>query len=60
MLVVVFCLIFEEVIEVDFVLYVVDFFNSDYNNYEKIVYCLLEELNVMDILMLIVYNKEDM
>jgi len=50
----------EEVTEADLVLHVVDSSNPDYNNHEKTVHRLLEELNVTDIPMLTVYNKEDM
>lgn len=50
---------FEEVKEVDLILYLIDFLNEDYVGYEKMVFWLFEEFEVDDILMLMVYNKCD-
>lgn len=50
----------EEVREADMILHVVDSSNPDYFNHERTVYKLLEELEVKDIPMITVYNKQDM
>ncbi|WP_110112745.1 GTPase HflX [Bacillus sp. CGMCC 1.16541] len=49
----------EEVTEADFILHVVDSGNADYDNHEKTVYQLLDELDVTNIPILTVYNKKD-
>ncbi|MBM7701956.1 GTPase HflX [Metabacillus iocasae] len=49
----------EEVTEADFILHVVDSGNADYDNHEKTVYQLLDDLDVTNIPILTVYNKKD-
>ncbi|WP_227521501.1 MULTISPECIES: GTPase HflX [Bacillus] len=49
----------EEVVEADFILHVVDSSNEDYENHEKTVTNLLQDLGVKGIPMLTVYNKKD-
>nr|WP_318152999.1 GTPase HflX [Metabacillus arenae] len=49
----------EEVKEADLILHIVDSSNEDYQNHEKTVYKLLEELEVKEIPILTVYNKSD-
>ncbi|WP_246188231.1 GTPase HflX [Metabacillus lacus] len=49
----------EEVKEADFILHIVDSSNEDYENHEKTVYTLLEELDAASIPILTVYNKQD-
>nr|WP_252183612.1 GTPase HflX [Rossellomorea vietnamensis] len=49
----------EEVKEADLLLHVVDSSNPDYNNHEKTVQSLLEELGMNHIPQLTIYNKRD-
>lgn len=49
----------EEVVEADFILHVVDSSNEDYENHEKTVTNLLQDLGVKGVPMLTVYNKKD-
>ncbi|USK30761.1 MULTISPECIES: GTPase HflX [Metabacillus] len=49
----------EEVKEADLILHVVDSSNDDFQNHEKTVYKLLDELKVTAIPVLTVYNKKD-
>ncbi|MGG4489024.1 GTPase HflX [Metabacillus idriensis] len=49
----------EEVKEADLILHIVDSSNDDYQNHEKTVYKLLDELKVSAIPVLTVYNKKD-
>src|SRR5690625_2442866 len=50
----------EEVTEADFLIHVVDAANEDYEQHEKTVYQILEELHAHTIPMVTVYNKKDL
>jgi|SRR5690625_358268 len=50
----------EEATEADFIIHVVDASNDDYDQQEKVVFEILEELNADKIPMLTVYNKKDL